>query len=245
MANKLAGKTVVFTGKLETMTREEASAKAKKLGAEVGSSVTEDTDILVAGPGGGSKLKDAKKHGVKVIDEAAWVRLLQGGKKEQKIGSVSGPGRDRKPQDDAEAVQWYRRGADQGDAYAQFNLGNMYFEGRGVPQDDAEAVKWYRRAADQGNVDAQVNLGKMYVAGRGVPQDDTEAMQWYRRAADQGDADAQFNLGNMYLEGRGVPQDHAAALQWYRRAADQGNTNAQFACERLERRMAGNIPWPT
>jgi len=76
MANKLAGKTVVFTGKLETMTREEASAKAKQLGAKVSSSVTKDTDILVAGPGGGSKLKDAKKHGVKVIDEAAWVKML-------------------------------------------------------------------------------------------------------------------------------------------------------------------------
>ena len=76
MANKLTGKTIVFSGKLETMTRDEASAKAKKLGAKVSSSVTKDTDILVAGAGGGSKLKDAKKHGVKVIDEAAWVRML-------------------------------------------------------------------------------------------------------------------------------------------------------------------------
>ena len=94
MANKLAGKTVVFTGKLETMTRDEASAKAKQLGAKVGSSVTKDTDILVAGPGGGSKLKDAEKHGVKVIDEAAWVRLSQGGKKNQTIVSVFGRGID-------------------------------------------------------------------------------------------------------------------------------------------------------
>ena len=78
------------------MTRDEASAKARRLGAKVGRSVTKDTDILVAGPGRGSKLKDAKKHGVKVIDEAAWVRLLHDGEKEQKIGSVSGRGRDRK-----------------------------------------------------------------------------------------------------------------------------------------------------
>jgi BRCT domain type II-containing protein len=91
MANKLTGKTVVFSGKLDTMTRDEASAKAEKLGAKVGSSVTKDTDILVAGARAGSKLKDAVKHGVKVIDEAAWVRLSQGG------NSVSGRGRDRKP----------------------------------------------------------------------------------------------------------------------------------------------------
>ena len=74
---KLTGKTIVFTGKLETMTRDEAAAQAKALGAKVGGAVTKDTDILVAGPGAGSKLKDAKKHGVKVIDEAAWVKMTK------------------------------------------------------------------------------------------------------------------------------------------------------------------------
>ena len=74
---KLTGKTIVFTGKLETMTRDEAAAQAKALGAKVGSAVTKDTDMLVAGPGAGSKLKDAKKHGVKVIDEAAWAKMAK------------------------------------------------------------------------------------------------------------------------------------------------------------------------
>ena len=72
---KLTGTTIVFTGKLETMTRDEAAAQAKALGAKVGSAITKETDILVAGPGAGSKLKDAKKHGVQVIDEAAWVKM--------------------------------------------------------------------------------------------------------------------------------------------------------------------------
>ena len=54
------------------------------------------------------------------------------------------------PQDDAEAVRWYRLAAEQGDAYAQYNLGLMYRKGEGVPQDDAEAVRWYRLAAEQG-----------------------------------------------------------------------------------------------
>ena len=75
---KLTGKTIVFTGKLETMTRDEAAAQAKALGAKVGSAITKETDILVAGPGAGSKLKDAKKHGVQVIDEAEkWLRLFE------------------------------------------------------------------------------------------------------------------------------------------------------------------------
>ena len=54
------------------------------------------------------------------------------------------------PEDDREAVKWYRRAAEQGDAGAQTALGTMYLGGKGVPEDDREAVKWYREAAEQG-----------------------------------------------------------------------------------------------
>ena len=74
----IAGKTVVFTGSLEKMTREEAKAQAERLGAKAAGSVSKKTDYVVAGPGAGSKLAEAKKHGVKVLTEDEWLKLISG-----------------------------------------------------------------------------------------------------------------------------------------------------------------------
>ena len=76
--SKIAGKTVVFTGTLEQMTREEAKAQAERLGAHASGSVSKKTDFVVAGPGAGSKLSDAKKLGVKVLSEDEWLKLISG-----------------------------------------------------------------------------------------------------------------------------------------------------------------------
>jgi DNA ligase (NAD+) len=76
--SSVAGKTVVFTGKLETMSRDEAKAQAERLGARAAASVSAKTNLVVAGPGAGSKLKQAAALGIEVVDEAAWAEIVRG-----------------------------------------------------------------------------------------------------------------------------------------------------------------------
>jgi len=84
-----------------------------------------------------------------------------------------------------------------GDSNAQFQLGALFYQGKGVQRDYTQAFLWYRRAAQQGNSDAQYSLGNMYLMGEGIKQDDYQARQWYEKAAEQGHEDAQHNLESL------------------------------------------------
>ncbi len=98
--------------------------------------------------------------------------------------------------DFATALRLFQPLADQGDASAEFNIGQMHYAGQRVSQDFAAAASWYRKAADQGFASSQFTLGTMYENGQGVPRDNATAVTWYRKAADQGYASAQSALAS-------------------------------------------------
>lgn len=104
--------------------------------------------------------------------------------------------------------------ADQDNGVAQYYLGLMYDQGKGVSLDYAEAARWFRKAADLNIAKAQYYLGTMYAQGRGVPQDYAESLKWFRNGAAQGEEGSQFSLGLMYANGIGVPQDLNEAYMW-------------------------------
>ncbi len=128
--------------------------------------------------------------------------------------------------DDAEAVKWFQKAADQDDAEGERYLAEMYVQGRGVRADNAAAAKWLRLAAAQGDARSEHNLAVLYLQGLGVPKNVGEAAKWMRKAADQGLAEGEFGLGVLYANGYGVFPDDAEAIKWYRKAADQGYTDA-------------------
>jgi len=139
--------------------------------------------------------------------------------------------------DYATALQEWTPLAEAGDEVAQYNLGVMYGNGRGVVQDYKEAVKWYRLSAERGDASAQYNLGNMYKNGDGAPQDYKEAVKWYRLAAEQGYAMAQTNFGFMYDNGQGVLQDNATAHMWYNIGAANGNELGGTNRDKIAKRM--------
>jgi hypothetical protein len=130
--------------------------------------------------------------------------------------------------DDAEAVKWFRKAAEQNLAVGEYALGPCCDGGEGVAQDAAEAVKWYRKAAEQNLAGAQYILGASYTFGNGVAKDEVEAVGWYRKAAEQNYAQAQYWLGCCYHNGQGVAKDEVDAVKWYRKAAEQNYANGQF-----------------
>ena len=89
--------------------------------------------------------------------------------------------------------RWFPQ-TEQGDAKAQYNLGVIHANGKGVPKNDSEAVKWYRKAADQGHAGGQFGLGSAYFLGRSVPQDYVQAYMWLALAKAQGHEKAATGL---------------------------------------------------
>lgn len=145
-------------------------------------------------------------------------------------------------EDDMKAVEWFRKAAEQGNAYAQRNLELMYRkilikpEIRKALNDALNVVEeWYLKAAEQGNAVAQTKLGDLYLNGTGVVRDDRKAVEWFRKAAVQGDAVAQYKLGYMYYKGYGIEKSLLCAMAWARKSADQGNLDARILLRKIGR----------
>lgn len=131
------------------------------------------------------------------------------------------------------------------DAEAEYRLGLMTYEGRGVPRSPSQARRLMERAAIRGHLDAQNTLGFFLQHGVGGAVNLEKAREWYEAAADRGHPLAQANAGWMAQEGLGGRQDAVAALTWYRNAAAKGVIEADWnAANLLERGGFGQLPDP-
>jgi TPR repeat protein len=139
-----------------------------------------------------------------------------------------------------EAVNWYRKAAEQGFAGAQNNLAVMYEEGLGVPRDYSEAAKWYRRAAEKQDARAQHSLGIMYRDGRGITRDFKEAVKWIQKAAEQGHHGAFRDMGEMYWKGLGVSQNDVLACMWWKLAVMYGDEESERLLSKVTAKMTSS-----
>lgn len=125
-------------------------------------------------------------------------------------------------------ASWYQKAAENGDPWAQVELGQCYLEGRGVNKNEEEAFSLFKKAADRGYADGQYYLGWCCEKGIGVTQDYAKAVLWYQKAAQQGDEESQARLGWFYSGGKGFPKNDKEAVKWLTKSAEQGNAWAQM-----------------
>jgi len=151
--------------------------------------------------------------------------------------------------------------ARQGNSNAQFDIGSMYQNGRGVSPSRSEAIEWYKKAAAQnnemaisrlqllqaneerfrkelanagnGDKESQYKLGNMYTEGVGTDIDLAKAAEAFEQSAKQGYTKAEYKLGLVYYEGTGVISDKKKAYNWFRKAADKGYAAAQYYLGKL------------
>ncbi|MCR5659898.1 MAG: sel1 repeat family protein [Bacteroidales bacterium] len=140
-----------------------------------------------------------------------------------------------------EVFRLCKKYAQQGDVFAQRNLGSFYYDGECVKRNRATGIKWITKAAEQGDENAQFFLAGLYYEGEGVQQDYEEAFKWYMASAKQGRVKAQYLVGECYSNGIGVMQNEQEAVKWYRKSARHTDRDpwrmmpkdAWFACKKM------------
>lgn len=124
----------------------------------------------------------------------------------------------------AKAAELYAKAAEKGNIPAMFNLGQAYFNGRGVEKDEQKAIEWYTKAAERGDEASILRLGTLYET-----KDPAEAAKWYAKGAEKGDADCQACLADMYYDGRGVKQDYGEAIKLYTQIIEKSDPAAMMS----------------
>jgi TPR repeat protein len=127
--------------------------------------------------------------------------------------------------------------AESGLDLAQYNLGILYFTGRGADVDYDLAFKWTQAAADQGHIAALFNLGSLYFSGQGTTPDEDRAVELYGRSAKSGHADAALTLAKMYRDGESVDQDPVQAHVWASMALNNEHREADSLRDEIESAM--------
>jgi TPR repeat protein len=137
------------------------------------------------------------------------------------------------PQNYAQAIKWYNRAAESGNASAKVQLASMYINATGAPKDYARAIGLCRSAGSFG----YYCLGHMYSHGFGAPADFNEASKWYHKGADAGNSASMLALGQMYWKGTGVELDRAESYYYFFLAYSHREKSAQQSAEQVAKEM--------
>ena len=139
--------------------------------------------------------------------------------------------------EDKEALKWYLKAANQGDARAQYKVGWLYHWGKNMKRDYKKAMYWYKKSAEQKNIRAYYQVAYLYSSKKWIGQDEQLAFVWCQKAAKNGLRIAQKILGFYYEFGRGTEIDYHKAMYWYGEAAKQGSQNAKRAMIALKKKL--------
>src|SRR5262249_32110800 len=129
--------------------------------------------------------------------------------------------------DEATALEWFRKAAEQGEVDGLRNLADSYQLGHGVARDQGEAMHWYEKAAEAGDAKSQYNVGWAYMKGEGVGKDKKLGEKWPGKGSDEGKGQARYYLGRMQGDGSApVLGGGIGAMDTLEKAAAQGNPPA-------------------
>ena len=136
------------------------------------------------------------------------------------------------------AFREFSAAAESGLDMAQYNLGILYFMGRGTGQDLEQAYFWTRKAAEQGHIQAQFNLAALYAEGQGVERNPEEAFHWYRSAALGGHGEARYTVATLYQQGKGTSRDLPKAHAWARFAVESEVEDSEKLLRDIEKSLS-------